>query len=122
MKVMIVDDERDVELLFRQRFRRELKSGQFEFYFAFSAQEALLQLRNFIPPDVIFILSDINMPEMTGLELLKIVKKEFPRLKVCMITAYSDEKNYRTAMEYGADEYLTKPIDFERLKTRLSAA
>ena len=121
MKVMVVDDERDIEFLFRQRFRKELKDGTVEFYFAFSGEEALTHLRRFTPPDVVLILSDINMPGMTGLELLRTVKANHPDLKICMITAYGDEHNYQTAMQYGADEYYTKPIDFEKLKREVFA-
>ena len=69
--------------------------------------------------EVVLILSDINMPAMNGLELLKIIKDKLPALKVFMITAYDDENNYRTAMEYGADDYITKPIDFSKLKSRI---
>ncbi|MBI1803173.1 MAG: response regulator [Ignavibacteriae bacterium] len=116
MKLMIVDDERDVELLYRQRFRRELRDGTLDFVFAFSAEEALEKLRMLSPLDVVLILSDINMPGMTGLDLLRSVKSDFPQLKVCMVTAYNDEHNYQTAMTYGADDYFTKPIDFEKLK------
>ncbi|HEV8537516.1 MAG TPA: response regulator [Bacteroidota bacterium] len=116
MKILIVDDERDVEFLFRQRFRRELRDGSLEFHFAFSGEDALTFLKNLTPLDIVFILSDINMPGMTGLELLKDVKHHFPQLKVCMITAYGDEQNYKTAMEYGAENYFTKPIDFEKLR------
>ena len=116
MKLLIVDDEHDVEFLFRQRFRRELRDGRLEFHFAFSGEEALSYLKNLSPLDIMFILSDINMPGMTGLELLKNVKGDFPHLKVCMITAYGDDQNYKTAMEYGAEKYFTKPIDFEKLR------
>ncbi len=116
MKILIVDDEQDVEFLFRQRFRKELREGLLEFHFAFSGEDALSYLKNLTPLDIVFILSDINMPGMTGLEMLKNVKEYFPQLKVCMITAYSDEQNYKTAMEYGAEKYLTKPIDFEKLR------
>lgn len=122
MKIMVVDDERDVEMLYRQRFRREVRDGTLEFLFAFSAQEALDRLKSLTPLDVVFILSDINMPGMTGLELLKHVKENFAQLKVCMITAYSDETNYKTAMEYGAEYYFTKPIDFERLRQDVLAS
>lgn len=116
MKILIVDDEQDVEFLFRQRFRKELREGTLEFHFAFSGDDALSYLKNLTPLDIVFILSDINMPGMTGLELLKSVKDQFPQLKVCMITAYNDEHNYKTAMEYGAEKYLTKPIDFDKLR------
>lgn len=116
---LVVDDEEDVQWLFKQRFRKELKSGSVDFYFAFSGEEALDQLREGLATDLMLILSDINMPGMTGLELLKMVKSEFPDLPVHMITAYGDEKNYRTAMDYGADGYMTKPLDFEHLKARV---
>jgi CheY-like chemotaxis protein len=113
---MVVDDERDIQWLFQQKFRRELRGGQIEFHFAFSAEEALNYLRHQAVADVVLILSDINMPGMTGLELIKKIKEQFSTLKVCMITAYDDEQNYQQAMEYGADDYITKPIDFEKLR------
>lgn len=116
MKIMIVDDERDVEFLFKQRFRKELRDGRLDFFFAFSGEEALAFLRNLQPLDIVLILSDINMPGMTGLDLLKMVKQDFPQLRVCMITAYGDDHNYQTAMAYGAQQYFTKPIDFDRLR------
>jgi YesN/AraC family two-component response regulator len=121
MKVMVVDDERDVEFLFRQRFRKEIREGTIEFFFAFSGDEALAYLRSLAAPDVVLVLSDINMPGMTGLELLKLVKEDFSHLRVCMITAYSDETNYKTAMQFGAEEYLTKPLDFDKLKKEVLA-
>ncbi|HEY9652386.1 MAG TPA: response regulator [Coleofasciculaceae cyanobacterium] len=116
MKIMVVDDEEDVQFLFRQKFRREIKAGKIEFYFAFSGQEALEYLQNQEKQCVVLILSDINMPGMNGLELLKIIKENFSQLKVFMITAYGDDENYRVAMEYGADNYLHKPVEFEKLK------
>lgn len=116
MKVMIVDDEKDVEMLFRQQFRKEIKSGLIELCYAFSADEALSYLKSTRPPDVVCILSDINMPGMTGLELLRIVKTDYPQIRVSMITAYGDEFNYKTAMNTGAENYFTKPIDFDRIK------
>jgi YesN/AraC family two-component response regulator len=119
MKIMVVDDEEDVQLLFRQKFRKEIKKGQIEFQFAFSAKEALDYLNNQSENCVVLILSDINMPGMNGLELLKIIKSKFPNLKVFMITAYGDEENYRIAMEYGADDYLHKPVEFDNLKERI---
>ncbi|HAL56224.1 MAG TPA: response regulator [Bacteroidetes bacterium] len=119
MKVMIVDDEKDVEILFRQQFRREIKTGQIELCYAFSGQEALEYLNGSQPPDVICILSDINMPGMTGLELLKIVKTNYPNIRVSMITAYGDDYNYRAAMSTGAEHYFTKPIDFSRVKKEI---
>jgi len=116
MKVMIVDDEKDVEILFRQRFRKEVKEGRVELCYAFSGQEALELLSSVQPPDVVCLLSDINMPGMTGLELLKIVKERFPQIRVSIITAYGDDQNYKTAMTTGAEHYFTKPIDFDLVK------
>ena len=119
MKIMVVDDEEDVQLLFRQKFRKEIKKGQIEFQFSFSAKEALDYLDSQPENCVVLILSDINMPGMNGLELLKIIKDKFPHLKVFMITAYGDEENYRIAMEYGADDYLHKPVEFDNLKNKI---
>lgn len=119
MKVLVVDDEKDVEWLFRQRFRREVRSGELELAFAFSGQEALDYLRR-SAADVMLVLSDINMPGMTGLELLKTIKAEYPDLKVMMITAYGDGHNYDEAMRCGADDYFTKPLDFSTLKSKMT--
>ncbi|MBF8294431.1 MAG: response regulator [Bacteroidetes bacterium] len=116
MKIMIVDDERDVEFLFRQEFRKEIKQGLVDLCYAFSGSEALEYLNSHNPPEVVCILSDINMPGMTGLELLKTVKDHFPNIRVSMITAYSDEYNYKMAMNTGAEHYFTKPIDFSKVK------
>ena len=119
IKVLIVDDEQDVELLFRQRFRKELREGDFNFHFAFTAENALNYLRTLQPFDVVLVLSDINMPGMNGLELLRLIKSDFPDLKVIMVTAYGDEANHQTAMGYGADDFITKPVDFGFLKERM---
>jgi YesN/AraC family two-component response regulator len=121
MKVMVVDDEKDVLLLFRQRFRKEIRQGKIEFHFAFSAKEALyyLEMESKKQNCVVLILSDINMPEINGLELLKIIKTQFPNLKVFMITAYGDDENYRLSQEYGADDYIHKPVDFDQLKEKI---
>ena len=119
MKILVVDDEHDVASLFRQKFKQELRDGSIEFEFAFSAEIALDYLKSASAADVVLILSDINMPGMNGLELLRIIKDKYAHLKVVMITAYDDESNYRRAMEYGANEYYTKPIDFEKLKKEL---
>jgi YesN/AraC family two-component response regulator len=116
---MVVDDEADVRTLFEQRFRREVRAGLIEFLFALSAQEALEFLET-NEKDVL-ILSDINMPGMNGLDLLKIVKEKHRHLKVFMITAYGDEDYHRRAIAYGCDDYLTKPIDFALLKKKLLA-
>lgn len=119
---MVVDDEADVRLLFEQRFRKEVRAGLIEFYFALSAREALDFIEtNFIETNAEnpLIFSDINMPGMSGLELLKTVKEKHEHLKVFMITAYGDAEYYRKAVAYGCDGYLTKPIDFAMLKEKL---
>jgi len=119
MIAMVVDDEKDVELLFRQYFRKEIQQKKIEFIYAFSGEDALQQLRAMSqPPDVMVILSDINMPGMSGLELLQQVKKEFADIRVSMITAYSNQY-YDAAMEYGAEHYFTKPLDFNALKAEI---
>jgi two-component system, response regulator, stage 0 sporulation protein F len=120
MKILIVDDERDVELLFRQKFRKELKSGKISFEFAFSGNEALELLRTKQPPEVVYIFSDINMPGMTGLELLEKVKSEYPDIQVSMISAYGDSENYNRAIGSGAKGFFVKPIDFDSLKEELA--
>ncbi len=119
MKILIVDDERDVEMLFRQKFRKEVKSNDLELMFAFSGKEALEMLELEDPPKVLYVFSDINMPGMTGLELLKVVKTRFPDIKVSMISAYGDSDNYKKAKESGAQEFFTKPIDFDSLKKEI---
>lgn len=119
IKVLVVDDEKDVETLFRQRFRREIRSGAVDLIFAFSGEEALAYLQNGLRTDVVLVLSDINMPGMTGLELLQRIKEEPPPLPVCMMTAYENSDYRREAAEKGSDGYLTKPIDFGALKERI---
>ena len=116
---MIVDDEQDVELLFRQKFRKEIKAGEFDFHFAFNGEDALTYLRSLHPFDLVLVLSDINMPGMTGLELLRFIRAEFPLLRVMMVTAYGDDSNYGKAMEIGANDFLTKPVDFVLLKEKI---
>ncbi len=120
IKIMVVDDEEDVQLLFRQKFRKEIRKGLLDFHFAFSAQAALEYLKTAEPNNLVLILSDINMPGMNGLELLKAIKTQFPHLKVFMMTAYGDSENYHKAEEYGADDYLNKPVEFEHLKQKIS--
>lgn len=122
MKILVVDDEIDVKILFEQRFRKEIKSGEFDFSFAYSGEEALVFLRE-QGQNAILILSDINMPGMSGLQLLEKIKKEFvqPSPLVYMITAYSDPANYDLAMQLGADDFLTKPIEFTVLKEKLKS-
>lgn len=119
MKVLVVDDEKDVEMLFRQRFRKEIRSGLLELEFAFSGQEALELLQTKEPPDVVYIFSDINMPGMSGLELLDKVKSRFPQIQVSIISAYGDNENYEKAINSGAKEFFTKPIDFSSLRTEV---
>lgn len=121
MKILVVDDEKDVEILFRQKFRKEIKSGSLELVFAFSGQEALDLLEKTDPPEVMYIFSDINMPGMTGLELLDKVKAHFPQIKISMISAYGDSDNYNKAIDSGAKEFFTKPIDFNSLKEEINS-
>ena len=121
MRILVVDDEKDVEILFRQKFRKELKSNSLELVFAFSGQEALEFLEKNIPPKVMYIFSDINMPGMTGLELLDIVKERFPQIKVSMISAYGDKDNHDKAIASGAKEFFTKPINFDSLKEEVKS-
>ena len=119
VSILVVDDEPDVPDLFRQRFRREARQGTYVLHFAASGEEALDQLRGEIEPELIVILSDINMPGMDGLELLRAVKQRRPELPVMMVTAYGDDERRRRAAEYGAVEFVTKPVDFDRLKEQL---
>jgi CheY-like chemotaxis protein len=124
--VLVVDDEPDVEALFRQQFRRELRAQRFVMDFASSAAEALSRIAGNIGQSLILILSDINMPGMTGLEMLPKVKEIRPKVPVIMITAYGDADTRRKALENGATGLLTKPIDFallrEEIDTRLAQA
>jgi two-component system, chemotaxis family, chemotaxis protein CheY len=121
MKILVVDDEMDVITLFQQRFRREIRSGMFDFSFSHSGEEALNYL-NSREHEAILILSDINMPGMTGLELLRQIrmKSVMPPPTVMMITAYGDKENYEQAMALGANDFLNKPIDFDTLKEKLN--
>jgi len=124
--VLVVDDEPDVEALFRQQFRRDLRSQRFIMDFASSASDALSRIGSSIGQSLILILSDINMPGMTGLEMLPKVKEMRPDVPVIMITAYGDADTRRKALESGATGLLTKPIDFtllrEEIDTRLAQA
>jgi two-component system, response regulator, stage 0 sporulation protein F len=117
--ILVVDDEADVAEMFRQRFRREARQGTYVLHFAASGEEALDKLSNGVRPELIVILSDINMPGMDGLSLLREIKTRRPDLPVMMVTAYGDEERRRRASELGALEFLTKPVDFERLKEQL---
>ena len=116
LRALVVDDEPDVQLLFTQRFRREVRQGLVEFHFATSGPEALEALHDGGAADVVLVLSDINMPGMTGIELLRLIKREFPELRVMMVTAYDNAELQREAFEAGAEGYLTKPLDFSELK------
>jgi CheY-like chemotaxis protein len=124
--ILVVDDEPDVEALFRQQFRRDLRAGRFLMEFAPSAPAALLRAVDIRDPSLILILSDINMPGMSGLEMLPEVRAKRPDVPVIMITAYGDAETRRKAIERGAEGLLTKPIDFAQLRqeidTRLGQA
>ncbi len=119
VSILVVDDEPDVADLFRQHFRHEARQGAYALHFALSASEALERLIGGIEPELIVILSDINMPGMDGMALLREVKTRRPDLPVVMLTAYGDEERRRRAAEYGAADFLTKPVDFDFLKERL---
>ena len=118
---MVVDDEKDIQILFQQRFRKEIRSKNLDFIFAFSGEEAI-KLLNVKDQEAILILSDINMPGMSGLELLEHIKNNYvaPPPIVMMITAYGDDENRKIAEHLGADEFLTKPLDFKLLKNKLN--
>ncbi|MDZ4795923.1 MAG: response regulator [Bacteroidota bacterium] len=122
MKILVVDDEKDVQVLFEQRFRKEIKTGEMMLYFAFSGEEALEYMKA-NEHEAVLILSDINMPGMSGLELLQHIKEKYekPPPVVMMITAYGDAENYDQAMKLGADDFLTKPVDFISLKEKLKS-
>jgi CheY-like chemotaxis protein len=117
--ILIVDDEPDVAEMFRQRFRREARQGTYVLHFAASGEEALDKLEDGVRPELIVILSDINMPGMDGLSLLREIKKQRPDLPVMMVTAYGDEERRRQAAEAGALQFLSKPVDFDLLKEEL---
>ncbi len=119
VSILVVDDETDVADLFRQRFRREARQGVYVLHFAFSGEEALEKLDSEIEPQLIVILSDINMPGMDGLALLREIKTRWPQMPVMMVTAYGDDERRRMADEYGAAEFITKPVDFDLLKAQL---
>lgn len=120
MKILFVDDEQDVEALFRQKFRKEIRSGEIELAFAFSGKQALDILGEDNPPKFVYVFSDINMPGMSGLELLEEIKSRFPQIQVSMISAYGDSENYDKAMNSGAKEFFIKPVDFDSLKKEIS--
>jgi CheY-like chemotaxis protein len=117
--VLVVDDEPDVEPLFRQQFRRDIKGGRFVMEFAQSAADALEQIERVEGVTLILVLSDINMPGMSGLELLPKIKVLRPDVPVVIITAYGDAETKRKALENGAEALLTKPIDFSALRQEI---
>ena len=120
VSILVVDDEPDVSDLFRQRFRREVRDDTYVMHFANSGDEALNLLTSGIEPTLIVILSDINMPEMDGLDLLAEIKQRWSDLPVMMVTAYGDDQCRCRASELGACEFLTKPVDFDLPKARLA--
>ena len=117
--ILVVDDESDVEALFRQHFRRDLRAGRFTMEFAQSAPSALRRITDATGVSLILILSDINMPGMSGLELLPKAKALRPDVPVIMITAYADAETKRKALQNGAEAFLTKPIDFVVLRSEI---
>lgn len=122
MNILVVDDERDVQLLFEQRLRHEIKEGSVHIDFAFSGEEAMMYLRNRGIKDIL-ILSDINMPGMSGLDLLQKINNEgfIPPPIIIMITAYQDQEMYTKAKSLGASDYWTKPLNFNLLKEKLKS-
>ena len=119
MKILVVDDERDIKELYLQRFRKEIRNGDISFMFAFSGNEALDVMGTLHPMDVVLLLSDINMPGMTGFDLLKIAKEKYPWLTIFMVSAYGDESNVGKAKTLGASEFFTKPVDFTLLRQKI---
>ena len=121
ISILVVDDESDVAELFKRKFRRELRSGEYVMHFAISGEDAVKKLNSGVEPKVMLVLSDINMPGMSGIELLKDTRKRWPDLPVAMITAYGDSESRRKAHDAGAADFLTKPIDFGELKNKIAA-
>ena len=119
-KILVVDDEHDIEMLFKLRFRKELKNKTLDFHFEFSGESALQFIEKTSPMDILLILSDINMPGMNGLEMVQRIKEHYPDLKIIMVTAYGDDNNYNDAKKRGVDDFITKPVDFEQLKNSMS--
>ena len=117
--ILVIDDESDVELLFNQKFRHELRKGEFKFDYALNGEEALRFLHANNPRDISLVITDINMPGINGFELLHILKNDFPDLPVMVITAYGDPHNFEKTRTLGAVDFLTKPVNFEVLKDKL---
>ena len=122
MKLLVVDDELDVKDMFLQRFRKEIKAGKISLVFAHSGEEAIELLSQMQPMDIVLILSDINMPGMTGFDLLKIVKEKLPELRIFMVSAYGDALNMNKAKENGADDFIEKPVNFKLLEEKIFSA
>jgi CheY-like chemotaxis protein len=120
ISILVVDDESDVAELFKRKFRRELRSGEYVMYFAISGEDAVKQLNSDVEPKVMLVLSDINMPGMSGIELLKDTRKRWPDLPVAMITAYDEPETMLKALDAGAAAFLAKPIDFAELKNKIA--
>ncbi|MFD1627789.1 response regulator [Azospirillum griseum] len=119
--ILVVDDEPDVAELFKQRFRAELRNGQVAFHFATSAEQALESLASGLTPETFLVLSDINMPGMSGLDLLQRLRAQSPDVPVIMVTAYGDIENRRRALDIGATDLVTKPVDFVELKKMVNS-
>jgi CheY-like chemotaxis protein len=120
IRILVVDDEPDVADLVRQNFRREIRAGAYRFDFALSGEQALNVLRHGVPPEVVMVLSDINMPGMSGIDLLETIRREWPKIRVCMITAYGDAATEARVLDMGAGGFLTKPVDLKHLRQQLS--
>lgn len=120
-RILMVDDEPDAQELFRQNFRREIRKGLYSFDFAQTGEEALEVLKTGVPPKVLMVLSDINMPGMSGMQLLEEVRRTWPDVGVFMITAYGDAATEEKARALGAERFVTKPVDFAALKAELAA-
>lgn len=118
-KILVVDDEIDIETLFRHYFRKETRSGSVEFLFALDGKEAIKKLESDPPLGILYIFSDINMPKMNGFELLNIIQQKYSSVKVCMISAYGASEYQNKAKSLGADSYITKPVDFSRVKAKI---
>ncbi|EQC44990.1 response regulator receiver domain protein [Bacteriovorax sp. BSW11_IV] len=118
-RILIVDDEESIKLLYDRMFRREISSEQYELYFSLSGEDALEKIKNDAIKDITLVISDINMPGLSGFELLKELKEFKPDLPIFMSSAYTDQDRQNLAMELGALEYITKPVDFALLKEKI---